>query len=75
MAVDPNPRTNMPARTRAVVPCEAAKPFDFSDDIGFLLVVFNNSEMGFRYCGDLGRPQDSASVSQNRLGVDALAII
>jgi hypothetical protein len=75
MPVDPNPRTSMPARTRAVVPCEAAKPFDFPDDIGFLLVVFNNSEMGFRYCGDLARPQDSASVSQDHVRVHALAVI
>jgi hypothetical protein len=45
MAVDPNPRTSMPARTRAAVPRETEKHFDIFDDIGFLLLALNNAEM------------------------------
>ena len=45
MAVNPNPRTSTPARTEAVVPREAAKRFDFIDDIWFLLLVSNKPEM------------------------------
>jgi hypothetical protein len=45
IAVAPNPRTSRPARTRATVQREAAKGFDFPDDMGFLLLVFNNAEM------------------------------
>jgi hypothetical protein len=45
MVVNPDPRTSMPASTRAVVQREAAKLFDFPDDMGLLLLVFNNAEM------------------------------
>src|SRR5258708_9406560 len=47
MAVDPNPRTSMPAKTRASIPCEAGTRFDFVDDICFLLLVSNRPEMVF----------------------------
>jgi hypothetical protein len=43
MAVDPNPRTTMPPRTRAAVPRETAKSFDIFDDIEFLLLGLNNA--------------------------------
>src|SRR5260370_18242369 len=45
MAVNPDPRTSVPATTRAAVTQEAAKRLDCLDDIGFLLVVLNNAEV------------------------------
>src|SRR6266446_3345467 len=62
MAVDPNPRTSMPARTRAAIPRETAKRFDKFDDIGFLLFALN-SLTWFRRCGDQRRLLVTARIS------------
>jgi hypothetical protein len=56
---------------RTVAPREAAKHFDFIDDIWFLLLISNKPEM----VSATAEPSGLASVSRNHLRVDALAVI